>query len=171
MKRLYFCRHGLSQFGLEGKWAGSSETPLAPGGQKQAKTAGAQARELHIDYVLSSPLLRAQETARIIAQEIGYPENKIELSDLFVERDFGELEGTPYDPARTDFDKVRGIEPVEELFERVRLALKHIETIDADTILVVSHGSFGRALRHVINPDIPFYGSKKFENAKIVRLI
>jgi uncharacterized phosphatase len=170
MKQLYFCRHGLSQFGLEGKWAGSSETPLAPEGRQQAKTAGSAAKLYNIEYIMSSPLSRAHETAKIIAREIDYPENKIELSHWLVERDFGELEGTPYDPVRTDFSQVRGIESLENLFERARLALKHLHTLDADTILIVSHGSFGRALRHVINPKIPFNGSRKFENAKIVRL-
>lgn len=171
MNKLYFVRHGLSQFGLENKWAGSSETPLAPEGREQAKAAGMQAKDLQIEYIFSSPLSRAHETARIIAREIGYPEDKIELSDAMVERHFGELEGTPYDPTRTDFSKIHGIETEDELFERARLALKQLQAASADTILVVSHGSFGRALRHVMQPDIPFYGSEKFENAKIVRLL
>ncbi|HSH18162.1 MAG TPA: histidine phosphatase family protein [Candidatus Saccharimonadales bacterium] len=170
MKQLYFCRHGLSEFGVEGRWAGSSDSPLAPEGRTQAKKAARQAQVLHIDHIVSSPLSRALDTARIIAEEIGYPAEKIEVNDLTVERDFGELEGGPFNP-HANVSKAAGVEPLDVLLRRARVTLKHLNSLDADVVLVVSHGSFGRALRHAINPKIPFSKVKRFENAEIVRLI
>jgi probable phosphoglycerate mutase len=170
MKHLYFCRHGLSQLNVEGKWAGTTETPLTDEGRAQAKLAGKHAKNLGIEYILCSPLSRAHDTATIIAKEIGYPEKDIDVNSLVVERHFGELEGQIW---RADFnlDDIIDIETVDSVLERARLTLKHVQTVKAGTILVVSHGAFGRALRHIINPDIPFHGSDRFENAKIVKLI
>ncbi|MDB5181974.1 MAG: hypothetical protein JWP13_737 [Candidatus Saccharibacteria bacterium] len=170
MKHLYFCRHGLSQLNAEGKWAGSTETPLTTEGRGQAKKAGEEAKGLGIDYIICSPLSRAQDTAKIVAKEINYPEHDIEVNSLVVERHFGSLEGTTWDP---DFniDGISDAEPLDTLLERARLTLNHLKTVDADTILVVSHGSFGRALRHVLNPSVPFEKVERFENAKIAKLL
>lgn len=170
MKTLYFCRHGLTVYGIEGKWAGSTDVPLAPEGRKQAQQAASEAKELGIDYIMTSSLSRATDTAQIINEVLKLPNDRILVSDLLVERHFGELEGTPHKPEKTDFTKVKDLEPLEELFERARQTVKYLESLDADTILVVSHGSFGRALRTVLHPDIPFDTSEQFQNAKIVKL-
>jgi probable phosphoglycerate mutase len=172
MKHLYFCRHGLSLYGLENKWAGSSDTPLAAEGKEQAKRAARQLADVHVDHIISSPLGRAHDTASIIAQEIGYPLDKIELDTRLVERHFGELEGTPFDPT-IDMDElgVTGLEPLPVFLERVRQALKHIESLDADTILVVGHGSVGRAVRHLLSPALSFKKAERFANAEIVKLV
>src|SRR5215475_13120394 len=95
MKHIYFVRHGLTEMSKQGLRAGAgSETPLAPEGHDQAKRAGHHAKQLAIDHIISSPQKRAHHTAQIIAREIGYPEHDIALNSLFVERHFGELEGT-----------------------------------------------------------------------------
>jgi uncharacterized phosphatase len=169
MKHVYFCRHGLSQLNLDGKWAGSTETPLTAEGRKQAKLAGLEAKKLDIDYILCSPLSRAHDTARIIAGEIGYPVHDIDVNSLVVERHFGSLEGQTWDPD-LNLDGISDMETEDSLLERARLTLKHLETIDAGNILIVSHGSFGRAFRHILHPEIPFRGSDRFHNAQIVRL-
>jgi broad specificity phosphatase PhoE len=169
MKHLYFCRHGLSVLGQQGLWAGSTNTSLAKEGRDQAKAAGREAAGLHIDYIISSPLVRAYDTAAIIAAEIGYSPDKIERNDLVVERNFGELEGTPWDPT-FNLSSVPSVEPLDSLMDRAQLMADYLETLPHDTILIVSHGSFGRALRDILNPDITFKGNR-LENAKIMEFI
>lgn len=171
MKHLYFCRHGLSRLNEEGRWAGGkTETPLTALGRQQAKKAGRGAKKLGIDYIICSPLSRAHDTAQLIAEEIGYAKHDIEVNSLVVERHFGELEGTLWQPDM-DLDGFSDVETVDSILERARMTLRHLETLDADVILVVSHGSFGRALRHAIDPTIPFRKSEKFQNAEIVKLL
>jgi broad specificity phosphatase PhoE len=92
MKKLYFIRHGLSEMNKSGHFAGTIDTPLAEEGRAQAKMAGIKARELRIDLIVTSPLIRASETAEIIARQIGYPKDKIVLSRLLIERHWGDLE-------------------------------------------------------------------------------
>lgn len=173
MKHLYFCRHGLTEANEKGIITGSTETPLTSKGRSQAKLAGAHAKHLKIDHIICSPLGRAHETALIIAREIDFPVEKIELNSLFVERHFGQMEGQPYD-IDSDIDGFIDVEATDSFLERAQLAYEHIKNLDAESVLVVSHGKFGRALRTVIYPHIPLKDGdvkSRFPNAEIVKLV
>lgn len=168
MKKLYFTRHGLTEMNKAGLRSGSIETPLATEGKEQARTAGKHARGLQIDTIVCSSMGRAVHTAELIAEEIGYPLDKILRSDLLVERHFGVLEGQPY-VRNDDTDDVEDIEVTDDLFKRAAEALKWIESLSGETILIVAHGAIGRALRHVLNPEVSFTTSG-FPNAEIREL-
>ncbi len=170
MKHLYFVRHGMSELGKQGLWAGSTNTPLATEGRDQAKAAGISARQLHIDHIICSPMIRARDTASLIAAEIGYPDKNIEINELTIERDYGDLEGTIWDP-ELDINSISSAESAESIIKRAEKTYKYLQMIQSDNVLLVSHGTFGRALRHVIHPEIPFDKSERFENAKIVPLL
>lgn len=173
MKKLYFIRHGQSEHNVNSLYAGNVETPLTDEGRRQAKLAGQHAKTLDIDYIITSPLTRAHDTAKIVAKEIGYPLDKIEVNSLLVERSFGVMEHQPWKPDM-NLDGIAEAEEPETILERARLAIEHLKTIDADNILVVSHGSFGRAMRHHLVPDMPFLnrtssGNTAIPNAEIVQ--
>lgn len=173
MKHLYFIRHGLSEMNAVSKLSGAgSDTPLTPEGRAQAKAAGIAARSLGINYIISSPLIRAHDTAKIIAKEIGFPEDDIELNSLLIERHFGPLEGTLWTPD-LNLDGVSDVETRDSVLARAHLALEHLQTLNAENILISSHGTFGRALRHILQPDTPFKVtpmSARFPNGQIVKL-
>lgn len=155
---------------VAGLFSGHTETLLTPEGQRQAIAAGKKAKNFGIDFIISSPLSRAHDTAKLIAKEIGYPEDEIILSDLFNERYYGAMEGKPYNQDRTNND-FTGSESTKALLKRARKALDYLETVKADTILVVSHGAFGRALRHHILEDFPFSNYHRIPNAEIFQLL
>ena len=167
MKRLYFIRHGESQFNIERRFAGRTDTPLTDEGRKQAKKAGQNARKLQIDLIVSSPLSRAYETAKIIAVEIGYPEVSIEINPLLIERDYGSLSGKIWAPD-IDLDGIADIETAEGLIKRGLEALASLRQIEVDNVLVVSHGSIGSAIRHHILQTISFSDDDRIPNAEIV---
>lgn len=169
MKHLYFVRHGLSEMNKLGLFSGRTETPLAVEGIEQSHLSGQGARDLGIDCIVTSPMKRAVDTANIIADEIGFKRGDILVNELFMERGLGPLEGQAYVPDM-DFETVAGVESDEAILERARLALDYLEMLPHDTILVVSHGALGRALRHVTQPDTPFHGSDRFENGQIAKL-
>ena len=171
MKHLYFVRHGLSVMNKKGIFSGRTETPLATEGVHQAKLAGQDAVSLGIDCIVSSPMKRAIDTATIIADEIGFPADKIIVSDLFMERAFGSLEGQAYQP-HMDLENVEGVETAELIVERAQSGVDYLQSLPATTILVVSHGAIGRALRHSLNPStVPFHGSERFDNAQVTKLV
>lgn len=72
MPVLYFVRHGAATDAQE--WRGSDfDRPLTDKGRKQmARVAKRLTQaEIEVDLVLTSPLVRARETATIIARELG----------------------------------------------------------------------------------------------------
>jgi uncharacterized phosphatase len=174
MKHLYFVRHGETVGNAENIWAGTFETPLNSKGKVQAKNAGKVAKELQIDLIICSPLGRTRETAAHIATEIGYPLEKIEYSSLFIERHFGEMEGKPT-LADHNVDGFVDVETHETILERAKMALDYVKSLEAENILVVSHGAFGRAFRSLTHPHIPFEpkgtDETRLKNAEIVQLI
>lgn len=167
MKKLYFIRHGLTELNKAGLYAGHTETPLTAEGRAQAKAAADLIKPLDIDMIVSSPLERAVETAQIIAAEIGYPADKILINKFLIERFFGELEGKPYDPDY-DVDLAEGAEDFSSLLKRANAAIHWLENLDANNMLVVSHGGFGRALRELHLPDIE--RSVHLKNCEVIQL-
>ena len=169
MKKLYFTRHGLSVMNKQGLRSGSTNTPLTDEGRLHAQKIGSET-DLQFDLIVTSMLDRAIETAEIIAQEVGYPVEKIKKSPLLNERDFGVLEGEPY-IRDADTDDVKNIEPSSELIKRASEALAWIDTFEVETVLIVAHGAIGRALRHAANQNIPFRGAGHFPNTHIMELV
>jgi broad specificity phosphatase PhoE len=115
---------------------------------------------LIFDCIISSSLTRASETAKIIAEQIGYSTSEIIHSELFIERRFGMLEGTPrsefFDAySYQDIDNVPRAETLEQLHIRAQKAYVFLEEIPKNNILVVSHSAFYRALRRAVTGD-PF---------------
>ena len=153
-----------------GRFSGRTDTPLAPEGIEQAKVAGQQAASLDIDLIVTSPMERALETAKIMAQQMGYDQSKIVINDLFMEREFGSLEGKKYSKTR-DLEGFDGVETVAQILDRAQQGIDFLNQQQATTILVVSHGATGRALRHLLNPEAPFDYPAGFGNAVIVKLL
>ena len=154
-KKIYFVSHGLCKLNVEGLFAGHTETPLVAEGRQQAELAGEQAKTLDIDYIISSPMGRCTETAKIIAKAIGYPEDKIHIDPLFIERNCGDKERTTYIHGY-DFSTVPNAEDDNMLKARAAKAVKVLDSIDAQNILVVSHGGIGRAIRFHLKPEVSF---------------
>ena len=87
-------RHGQTALSVERRFAGRGDIPLTDVGLEQASAAAARlARRGHIDLVLTSPLLRARQTASAVADAVGVP--LAEDVDL-AETDFGSWEGLSF---------------------------------------------------------------------------
>ncbi len=180
MKRLFYVRHGETEMNVAKLFSGSIETTLTEKGVKQAIETGNELKtsSTKIDLIICSPLVRAYETARLIAQEIDYPVSKIEKYELLVERTYGVLEGKPsahyLGENYHELDAIEGSETVEDLQERAAKAFDYISQLDYDNILVVAHNAFGRALKRVTKNQPHTDEYEKFEqipNAAILELI
>jgi broad specificity phosphatase PhoE len=164
MKHLYVCRHGESELNALGRYAGQTDTPLTSHGRSQAHTAGKQAKELALDQIVASPLVRALETAQIIAREINYPPERIVTNRVFMERSLGELEGEAWDESPEDPALYLGIESEAKLNARAKAALHFLRKLDADNVLLVSHGTFLMALKRALGGEL----AEELPNAHIV---
>jgi ribonuclease H / adenosylcobalamin/alpha-ribazole phosphatase len=87
-------RHGQTALSAERRFAGRGDIPLTDVGLKQAAAAAAAlAQRGGIDLVVTSPLRRALETARAVADAAGVP---LSVDEALVETDFGSWEGMTF---------------------------------------------------------------------------
>jgi len=70
---LYCVRHGESVHNAEGRIQGQADIPLSDFGRRQGEAIAAALAELPIDAIYASPLLRALETAEIVARRLSLP--------------------------------------------------------------------------------------------------
>lgn len=84
----YLARHGETAWSLSGQHTGLTDLPLTPRGERNAIRLGDRLRELTIDEVLCSPLLRARRTC-----ELARLGSHAEIDPDLVEWDYGEYEG------------------------------------------------------------------------------
>ena len=81
--KLFFLRHGLA--GDRSEWKGNDATrPLTDNGvEKMQRTAATLAQlDLELDAIITSPLVRARQTAEIVAQQLGLDSKLVEDARL-----------------------------------------------------------------------------------------
>jgi probable phosphoglycerate mutase len=90
--RSFLClRHGVTDWNRQGRFQSLTDIPLNDEGISQAQAAAQRLRDVRLDYVVSSPLIRAVKTAEIIAAS-GKP---VAIDGDLIECDFGSFEGRP----------------------------------------------------------------------------
>lgn len=172
---IYFVRHGESEANLKGVFAGQRENSvLTEKGRGQAKdTAQAIKSEVPpVDRIVSGSLKRAFETAEIIAEEIGFPKEKIEVDDRITEYDMGSLTGTPiHKISSVALTSAENAEDTDEFRSRVYSCIKELSE-SPEVILVVSHAGVGRILE-TIKGNIEaklFYDLPAYPNASVNKI-
>ena len=155
-------RHGQTNWNVEGRMQGREEVPLNENGIAQAKEAAkgmktaCDAIGLHFNKIISSPLERAVDTAKIIKDAIGC--DYFGTDERWLERDFGSLSGYTYDDyARAIHANAKGvedIEPVEAMMERAKSFFSEMVK-PGDRILVLTHGAMASTLAK--NSNKPAY--------------
>lgn len=94
MITLYLVRHGQTIWNSTGKYQGRTDVALSDKGISQAKKTVNRFLSVHLDGVIASPLKRAADTARGIAETHGLP---LETDSRLMELSFGDWEGKTYE--------------------------------------------------------------------------
>jgi|SRR5690554_6860365 len=168
-----FClvRHGSTDWNIEGRIQGCTDTPLNEQGRREAARTGRELKEKGWEGIVASDLSRAGETAKIIGAQLGlevlyFPELR--------ERDFGPLEGK----RRVELEKkypgwhpqkdLPGLESKADLRNRAERALTYLARIFAGhRIVVVSHGGLLKAFFHqALHTD-----ERSVDNAEAIEVI
>lgn len=144
---IYFIRHGQSTANVEHIFAGQrNDSLLTDLGHEQAKTAGVGIKNLGIDRIVSSNLIRARQTATEVAKVIGFDVDKIEVDNRLAEYDMGEITNTPVrDLSSEELFEARGAEDVTAFHDRIFSALKQYKNYD-ENILLVSHAGVNKMI-------------------------
>lgn len=178
-----FLRHGESIGNAESRWQGQLDYALTERGRAQARALAERwiSEAAKFDLIISSPLVRAKETADIIASALGA---KIELDPILLERNIGEMEGLtmeevqkiPQPPYITPYDPIGGEgEGDWALFLRAGQALHDLVRRPPGSYLIVSHGGLLNQLMNAIigiAPHVDPSGVRfRFENTAFARVI
>lgn len=144
-KTVYLARHAQCEDNSHNILA-RPESALTLLGGDQAKQLADNLRGQGIQTIIASPLLRSQQTAKIVAQELGLPETAIRTWEEIQEIHVGELIGTPEDPDLHGFAQAQkaGIgESLESIEGRIKTTVAKLEQLHTEgPILVVAHGGF-----------------------------
>lgn len=145
MIRLYLVRHGETLENAAGTLQGHQPGHLSPNGISQAKALSAELAGISFDAVISSPLQRAIDTARILNEPHGLD---ITTTPLLSERDWGSFTGMKASDIRVTPDCFPpDVENPSQLQHRARAFLEYLlEHFDGQTVLAVGHGYFDRCI-------------------------
>lgn len=164
--KLHLIRHGLTQGNREGRYVGHTDIPLCQQGREEIKALAERFSYPKVHMVVSSPLSRCVETAKIL-----YPESYTEQWKDFIECNFGAFEGKRYDELAEDFEFFNWIsgkegsappggESVQELTARTSAGLgrlfKKMMDESMDSVALVTHGGVITTLLHGMGlPKMP----------------
>lgn len=161
MTYLYITRHGETQWNVEGRFQGRGNSELTQRGCLQAKSLSTVLDRENIELILSSPLKRAMETARLARGQRDIPLITLEaLAELslgnwegWLLADLEKRDSTNYwnywnDPFRFVPD---GGESFPELIARMERALQEAAGLARGRrALVVTHGMSLMAILHLV---------------------
>lgn len=153
MTELWLVRHGQTDWNRTGRWQG--QAPFAPGlnetGRSQVLTMRGGLKDVPLSAIYSSDLLRARQTAELIAAPLGLT---VSLEPRLREIDLGVWEGMPSEEIEAKYSRelaerarnplysrAPNGESTHDVAERVFAAVNDIvNKHPSDSILIVSHG-------------------------------
>ena len=143
-------RHGQTASSARKAYSGRSDIPLTDVGRDQAAQAAQGLTAAGVDAVISSPLIRARDTAQAIADATGAP---LTVDERLTEVDYGAFEGldragareqigAPFDAWRADpfGAPVPGMEPLDDALDRARAATADAIAAHAHPVIVGHQG-------------------------------
>jgi broad specificity phosphatase PhoE len=162
---LYMLRHGEALDDIEDCYGGIADFPLTDRGREQARAVGKELAKKGIEEIYTSPLARAEESARIIAAEAGDSVLVTVVEDLQERNSYGVLSGVNKERAKEIFGRVLlqltekpgysreplvGAEDFDVFIQRVRRAFDEVlrlaQSKKQQRIAIMTHGKFTQAL-------------------------
>ncbi|GAE36415.1 histidine phosphatase family protein [Halalkalibacter akibai] len=148
--KLYLIRHGESTGNLAGRIQGTDDYPLSELGKQQAEYVADYFSDIHLDFIYSSDLTRASDTAKAIARKKNQTVNEW---DKVREVHLGPLQGLTRAEITMKFPEtvensiltsgVEGTESVDELTARCQYIVEQLQLAHRNhDVAIISHGGF-----------------------------
>ena len=151
MTKVYLTRHGETIWNKQYRFQGHKDSELTEKGILAAELLADRVEEIDIDCIVSSPLLRAYNTAEIVR---GNKDIKIYKHDGLKEINLGDFEGKSYSDIKNETPELLSFierdpfnnrypngENLKEFYDRVTKAFNEItKKCKNKTILIVAHG-------------------------------
>ena len=171
-KSVYFVRHGESQWNVEDKICGVTDSPLTEKGHQQAIETGKTilAEGIHADMILHSPLKRAAATAMHISEITGIP---LREDARLIEQAFGIWEGSSprssIEFLRAKQNFINSFESGESMFRVAQRIYNLLDELKQDerTYILVAHNGIARFVKSYFqdmgNEEFAGFGVKNGE--------
>lgn len=155
--RVYLVRHGETTWNIERRYQGALDSPLSARGREQSRRTRDALREVPLRAVYSSPLARAVETARVIAEPHDLPVTPLEalheirvgqwegLTVAEIEANYAEAASRWY--RAPHLAQIPGGETVPAMRARAEAAVEEIRRRHAgEAVGVVAHGGVNKTI-------------------------
>ncbi|CAN5778462.1 histidine phosphatase family protein [soil metagenome] len=141
--QLIVVRHGETEWSRTGKHTGLTDIPLTEQGRAEALLAAETLQGWTLARAYTSPLIRAKETAEVVAPECG-----VEVDSSLVEWDYGRYEGESTAETRKTIPdwsvwthEIHDGESIEEVGARADVFLGRVNTeVENGNAVVFAHG-------------------------------
>ena len=171
--KILFVRHGESVDDIEDRYGGWADYDLTEKGKTQVAEAAGKISSLDqgFEMILSSPLKRAFQSAEILSDQLSVD---VEVFEYLKERNLnGVLTGLTRSEAKEkypdlvrrheNYEYVDGSERFEDMNNRVKNALKLLESMEYNSLVAVTHGLFIKTFfMEMMNTDITRVGDGAF---------
>ncbi len=137
-KPFCFIRHGQTDWNLNRIIIGQTDIPLNDHGIQQAQRAVSLFKNLNLKTIISSPLLRARQTAEILNTSLGLP---LSFNIGLQERNLGQFQGQSQDKINKN-ETPSSAESEADFEKRIILTVNNILGSEQELPLIVSHGDF-----------------------------
>ena len=162
-RRLWLVRHGDTEGQSSIRFHGSNDTALCDHGRAQVRALAPLLAGLQPAAIVHSPLVRAAESAAILADACGMARSLLRADPRLREISFGQCEGLTADEIAARFpafwvEHQRGAaagfpggEPRREFAARVAAAVRELAAGPGEDVVVVAHrGTVRHALRTLL---------------------
>lgn len=157
MTYIYLIRHCEAMGNQKRLFQGSTDCDISDTGAKQLEYLAERFKNIKLDAVFSSPLIRTQKTAHAIADYKGLP---VILRENLIELHGGIVEGKPFQEAFSSIEGLadawnnhpqdfapQGGEPMRNAYERIYTEILNLAQQNRNkTIAVATHGGVSRCL-------------------------
>jgi len=151
----YFLRHGETHWNRERRHQGQLDIKLNDLGRAQAARAAEALRGQPVTRIVTSPLSRAHDTARVVAKLLGV---EVMLDPGLMECHQGDHQGEPIGPWLPRYFEGSYVpsngEPFDDCCTRTWAAMRRAVALGPNTLIVAHGGSWVSARRYVsVDPD------------------
>jgi len=185
MLELVFLRHGETDSNKKETYLGWTDTDLNEEGIRQAQCAKQKLLDAKFDFIYSSPLKRAVQTARVLAKGLN---TEIIVDNSLKERNFGIWEDITYKEITLRYPKEHDLwikdwvnycipegESCTNLYERVEKfiddLIMSIHESENISVLIVTHlGCIRNAISHLLGMGVEGFWRFKISNCGITKV-
>lgn len=174
--KVFFVRHGEAMDDIKNSYGGWADDELSPTGRKGAEQVAIKLKKMKTgaDLILTSPLKRAAQTAKVIGEVLGIP---VETFVYLKERNtYGLLCGENKNEAKQKYpelveayeksEEVLGYEDYQFFLKRVKVMVQKLSSPKNKVLICVTHGKLlGALFKDILRVEV-----KKFHDNCIAEI-